>query len=226
MIKIKVLIVVCCTILTAGLVHAAPKLVVDQVNYDFGSVSQGERVLHTFKFTNAGDEPLLISKVRSSCGCTAALLSAKHLDPGEQGELQANFDSARFRGSVSKKIYLYSNDPLVPVKPLQIKGQVLELFNLSPRQVNFGAVEAGETFEQQVTLKNQTEEPLLIAAVETTTPQLRAHFDEQLPAGGASEVRVALKVKPGQKRFSGYVIFKIQGERMYDLRLPVYATIN
>lgn len=226
MMKLKVLVVVCCAVLTAGFVHAAPKLLVDQADYNFGSVPQGERVLHTFKFMNTGDEPLVISKVRSSCGCTAVLLSEKRLEPGEEGELQANFDSARFRGSVNKKIYLYSNDPLVPVKPLQIKGQVLELFSLAPRQVNFGVVKPGETFEKQVSLENRTEEPLLIVAVESTSPQLQARFDEQLPAGEASEVYVSLKPKPGQQRFSGYVIFKIQGERMYDLRLPVYASIN
>jgi len=225
-IKIKVFIVVCSAVFAAGFVHAAPKLLVDQPDYNFGSVPQGERVLHAFKFMNAGDEPLLISKVRSSCGCTAVLLSEKRLEPGEEGELQSNFDSARFRGSVSKKIYLYSNDPQVPVKPLQIKGQVLELFSLVPRQVNFGVVKSGETFKKQVALENRTEEPLLIVSVETTSPQLKANFDEQLPAGGASEVNVSLKPKPGQQRFSGYVIFKIQGERMYDLRLPVYASIK
>ncbi|PLX88765.1 MAG: hypothetical protein C0614_02270, partial [Desulfuromonas sp.] len=104
--------------------------------------------------------------------------------------------------------------------------QVLELFSLVPRQVNFGVVKSGETFKKQVALENRTGEPLLIMSVETTSPQLQARFDEQLPAGGTGEVDVSLQPKAGQQRFSGYVIFKIQGKRMYDLRLPVYASVN
>ena len=224
--KVRRFIVVFCVFLSAAVAEEAPQLLVDQVDYNFGEVPQGEPVLHTFKFMNAGDEALLISKVRSSCGCTAVLLSAKRLAPGEEGELHANFDSARFRGDVSKKIYLYSNDPEVPIKPLQIKGKVLELFALSPRQINFGSVKPGALMERSVTLSNQTNQPLLIVAADTTTPLLKVRLEEQLPAGEQRPLHVSLKLKPGQQRFSGYVMFKIQGERMYDLRLPVYATIH
>jgi len=66
---------------------AAPNLVVEQPVFDFGEVAQGDKVPHTFKFRNDGDKPLYIDRVKSSCGCTAALLSAKTLAPGESGEI-------------------------------------------------------------------------------------------------------------------------------------------
>ena len=73
---------------------AAPKLVVEHPEHDFGVIYQGERVPHSFKFSNQGEHPLTVTKVRSSCGCTAALASSREIAPGESGEIQANFDTA------------------------------------------------------------------------------------------------------------------------------------
>ncbi len=42
---------------------AAPNLVIEQPTYDFGEVSQGQMVRHSFSFSNDGDDPLLIEKV-------------------------------------------------------------------------------------------------------------------------------------------------------------------
>lgn len=224
--RIATLLVSCSFVLFAGFAWGAPKLVVDQAVYDFGSVPQGEKVLHTFILTNIGDAPLNVNKVRSSCGCTAALLSSGNLPPGEKGELSASFDSGRFRGQVAKTIYLYSNDPVSPVAQLKIKGEVLELFSLEPRQVNFGAVKLGQQVESKVSLTNRTGEALLIDQVETTTPELAVRFEAELPVNETRELVVLLKAKPGQSRFSGYVILKLLGEKAYDLRLPVYASFK
>jgi len=224
--SIAAVLVACCLMLLAGFAMAAPKLVVDQAVYDFGSVPQGEKVLHTFILSNIGDTLLAVNKVRSSCGCTAALLSSGDLQPGEQTELKASFDSARFRGQVAKTIYLYSNDPVSPVAQLKIKGDVLELFSLDPRQVNFGNVNPGQQVESTVSLTNRTGEALSIDTVETTMPELQARYETDLPAGETRQIVVTLEAKPGKARFSGYVILNIRGEKTYDLRLPVYASFR
>jgi len=39
-------------------------------SFDFGTVTEGEIVSHTFSFTNTGSEPLIISDAKGSCGCT------------------------------------------------------------------------------------------------------------------------------------------------------------
>ncbi len=124
--------------LSGSIALAAPTLQVDESKFDFGEVFQGEKVRHVFEFVNAGDETLEIERVRSSCGCTAVLVSEKSIPPGGKGELQANFDSARFRNTVSKTIYLYSNDPVRPVMQFYIKGKVLETVAVTPAQIHFG----------------------------------------------------------------------------------------
>ena len=222
----NVLFLLCGFLLVNSLAWSAPKLIVDQTEFDFGAVAQGEAVRHNFVFTNIGDSPLQVEKVRSSCGCTAALVTSKNLQPGDSGELQTRFDSTRFRGEVSKTVYLYTNDPLAPVTQLVVKGKVLELFTLAPRQVHFGQVAYGQTVEGSVTLTNHTGEDFVFSPLEVTTPELRADIDGQLPAGESCEIRIFLKPKPGKTRFSGYVFLRTEGDSPHELRLPVYATVG
>ena len=58
------------------LVLAAPLIAVDEPIYEFGEVLEGQFVTHVFTLTNSGDEPLEISQVRVTCGCTTAALPA------------------------------------------------------------------------------------------------------------------------------------------------------
>jgi hypothetical protein len=206
---------------------AAPDLQVETPTFNFGEIFQGEKVPHVFEFTNQGDEVLKIDRVRSSCGCTAVLVSEKNIPPGGKGELKANFDSARFRGNISKTIYIYSNDPVRPTMQLHIKGSVKEIVAVEPLQINFGKVEAGKPVTSTVVLRNQGKETLKLGKPHATAAELQVKMPEVDFASGA-EVTLELKLtpKPGQARFSGYVMVPVDGIPKNELRIPVYATSN
>lgn len=92
--------------------------------YDFGIINEGEKVEHLFQFTNTGKTDLEILDVRTSCGCTAAILSKKILKPGEEGSLKVQFDSSNRSGKVSRTVSLLSNDPVEPTKTLTIFADI------------------------------------------------------------------------------------------------------
>jgi hypothetical protein len=206
---------------------AAPDMQFASTQFDFGEVYQGEKVLHVFEFVNAGQDPLLIDRVRSSCGCTAVLVSEKNLAPGATGKVQANFDSARFRGHVSKTIYLYSNDPVKPLVQLYIKGEILEIVTVEPEQVNFGTVAGDQTLASKVVLRNQGEKPLTFGTPSTTATELLAEMPQvTLAKGEEVTLELMLSPKPGTTRFSGYVLVPVDGVPKNQLRIPVYAAIR
>lgn len=226
--RITLCLVMIVLLLVGGsIVFAAPILRVDEETYDFGKVLQGEKVPHVFGFVNEGDETLVIDRVRSSCGCTAVLVSEKIIAPGERGEIRANFDSHRFRGLVEKTIYLYSNDPLHPTKQLHLSGKVMELVAIKPPQVNFGVVKAGETVAKTVRLHNQGDKPLTLGKPTSTAVELVPHLEGASFAGNA-EITLDLRLtpKPGHERFSGYVLIPVDGVLTKELRIPVYATLD
>lgn len=206
---------------------SGPKLVAEEADYDFGEVFQGRKLEHTFRFRNAGEAPLVVEKVRSSCGCTAALLSTELIPPGGAGEIRTTFDSGRFRGPVVKTIYLYVNDPQRPVAQFHLRGTVTPELVVNPELVDFGSLRPGRSAEVRVSLTNQGEQEILLETPQTTGPELRAELTEtRLPVGHSVQLIVEAKPREGKQRLSGYVMIKTSSSLIPELRLPVHGTIG
>ncbi|MFP9098381.1 DUF1573 domain-containing protein [Flavobacterium sp. RHBU_24] len=77
--------------------------------FDFGTIKQGDKVEHTFKFTNEGTADLIISDAKASCGCTVPDWTKDPVAPGKDGEVHVVFNSAGKSGEVSKTVTLTLN---------------------------------------------------------------------------------------------------------------------
>ncbi len=93
----------------------------DVVNY--GEIAKGSDGVRVFEFTNTGDEPLIISNVKSSCGCTVPKKPNGPIAPGESSTIQVKYDTNRV-GPIRKTVTVYSNAD-EPIKALKIKGEIL-----------------------------------------------------------------------------------------------------
>lgn len=98
-----------------------PKIAFTETVYDFGKVEQGTELTHSFEFKNAGTGILEITGVRTSCGCTGAVLDGKkEYKRNETGEIKVKFNTQGRMGILSKTIMVSSNDPSNPVVTLTI----------------------------------------------------------------------------------------------------------
>ncbi|MEM8526728.1 MAG: DUF1573 domain-containing protein [Bacteroidota bacterium] len=95
----------------------------EEMTYDFGSVAEGEKVRHVYKFKNTGDEPLVISNARGSCGCTVPQWPQEAIAPGESNEIVVEFNSKGKPGPQTKTVTITANTEPVTTK-LTIKGTV------------------------------------------------------------------------------------------------------
>jgi uncharacterized cupredoxin-like copper-binding protein len=105
---------------------AVPTIYFSETQHDFGKVNEGEKVNYTFTFINKGTSELIIKDVKSSCGCTAALLSNSNLKPGQEGTIKVEFDTKNRAGKNTKTITVQSNDPKDPTKILTIYTDVIK----------------------------------------------------------------------------------------------------
>ena len=102
-------------------------LVFEETEFDFGEIMEGEKVIHNYKFTNTGDEPLIIQNAKGSCGCTVPDWERDPIAPGESSVIKVQFDSKN-KGKVggglqSKRVTITANtDPVNSY--LTIKGKV------------------------------------------------------------------------------------------------------
>jgi hypothetical protein len=87
----------------------APKLSFAKAQHDFGDMKQGQKSSFIFQFTNDGNAPLLISKVATTCGCTATSWPEQPIEPGKTGEIHIVFDSRGKMGIQNKIVTIFSN---------------------------------------------------------------------------------------------------------------------
>ncbi|GAB5530968.1 MAG: hypothetical protein Roseis3KO_27450 [Roseivirga sp.] len=94
--------------------------------YDFGVISRGDTVEHTFYFENIGTAPLKILSARGSCGCTVPKYSREEIAPGAKGEVFVRFNSAGKSGMQNKTVTLVTNATDVARKQvvLTLRGRV------------------------------------------------------------------------------------------------------
>jgi len=90
---------------------------------DFGKIPQGKPVSYVFKFTNVGDQPIILSEVQPTCGCTVAKFTSTPVKKGEVGEINITYNAAAM-GPFSKAITVKSNAK-TSVKYIYIKGEVV-----------------------------------------------------------------------------------------------------
>ncbi len=99
-----------------------PKMTFEVMEVDYGTITQGSDPLRVFKFTNVGDEPLIISKAKGSCGCTVPKYPQDPILPGEAAEIEVRYDTNRI-GPFQKTVTLTTNEA-DPTHVLKIKGKV------------------------------------------------------------------------------------------------------
>ena len=91
---------------------------------DYGEIEKGSDGVRVFEFINSGNQPLIISKVYSSCGCTIPKKPEAPIKKEKKGEIQVKYDTNRV-GPIRKTITVNSNAESTPIVSLKIKGTVL-----------------------------------------------------------------------------------------------------
>ena len=95
----------------------------DADTMDYGTIEQNSNGERTFTFTNNGNAPLIISDVKSSCGCTVPSYSKTPIAPNTSGEITVMYDTKKV-GAFSKTITVTSNATEQTTK-LKVKGNVV-----------------------------------------------------------------------------------------------------
>ncbi len=89
--------------------NGTPEITFEDKEFNFGTVIQGEKVIHNFVFENTGNGNLIISNVKASCGCTVPKWTKEPIKPGEKGNIEIKFDSSNRDGKQTKTAKVYSN---------------------------------------------------------------------------------------------------------------------
>ncbi|MGQ9800329.1 MAG: DUF1573 domain-containing protein [Candidatus Saccharicenans sp.] len=184
----------------------APRIEFREGGKNFGKIKEGEVVQHEFVFRNAGNAVLIINKVSTSCGCTAALVSQKEIAPGQEGRIKVTFNSRGYSGQVTKFIYVESNDPKNARLELTITAEVetgpAPRIELEPYNLDLGLVLEGESSEARIKVRNSGQLELVF---DIDNPDFvfmvgdrKINFPYKLPAGREIELQTRMPVREGR----------------------------
>ena len=101
-----------------------PQITFKEKLHDYGQIYVGGDGTYEFIFTNTGNEPLILSKPRSSCGCTVPSWPKEPILPGEENKIKVTYNTNK-AGNFNKSVTVYSNAANKSAVILRIKGSVV-----------------------------------------------------------------------------------------------------
>ncbi len=202
-----------------------PIIFVKDATHDFGRAQEGDIVHDVFVFENRGKAPLLLRKVSTSCGCTAALVSSNLIAPGESGKVEVSLRTTGYKGKLTKEVYLDSNDPHNPHFVLKLVGEVKRDIDATPSYIDFGVIAPGATFVKTVRVASQTGVPFYITKLSASSPSVHLSEARKVAAGGY-EFDVTVGPVPEARRVSSNIVIEIDSTRQPKLVMVLFGEIR
>jgi hypothetical protein len=194
--------------------------------YDFGRVKAGEPVKYSYVFTNTGDRMLIVNSVQPGCHCTTAGEWTKQVEPGKTGEIPIQFTTAGTSGMIVRQITVgcnISNQP--PLVFIQLKGTVYKPFDVNPAYAYLNVSPDVETASLNVTIANNSEEPLILFAPESNNRMFSAQLVTNEPGRGY-QLRVSTVPPLGPGSVQGQILLKTSWTNTPVITVMVVANVQ
>jgi len=198
-------------------VNGASVISFEKTVCNLGEVSPGSQNLWEFKFKNTGKGVLKITEVKKTCGCTPFTLEKMEYNPGESGILKGKYHASMRKGSVSKHVYVFSNDKNKPKVGLTIIGKIAPKVEYKPENIelSLGLENAGCP---QIVLNSTDGKEFAIKNFSSTNQNcITADFD---PNEKATKLVLQPKVDPNKVRG------KMRGKIKIELTHPKCNSVS
>jgi uncharacterized cupredoxin-like copper-binding protein len=211
-----------------------PKIEVQPKEYDFGNISQEDKVTHDFEIYNKGTGDLRIINVRGSCGCTAATPAKTNLAPGDSTKLTVVFNPKNKIGKQNKLVYIKTNDPSNTIYNVKFTGYVLndlDVVNdakiyLPETEHDFGKVENGKVVDYDFKVVNQGKSALEIKDIKTSCGCTAAMASSKsIEPGKDGTIKVELNTKGHTGKMVRTVTIKSNDPKVPTSTLTIYADV-
>lgn len=167
---------------------ASPAIRFQENVFTFQPILEGESVDIAFEFSNGGGEPLVIHDAVTSCGCTTADYPSYHLRPGQSGKIKTTFKSTGHGGENDIVLLVKSNDPVVPVSELRIRGKVICQWQAQPDRFILTNLKPNRRYTRRLKINNFMDESLQIRELVAGNPHLRLLSNPKSVAPNGDEV--------------------------------------
>jgi hypothetical protein len=197
--------------------------------YDWGSVAPA-KLKAVIQVKNVGDDSLVISNVRPSCGCTTAPIDKNVLMPGDIGKINVEIDMTTRTGPTTKTITVTSNDPKNPAQIIYLKADVKRAMMFTPAEyflITNGKV--GQEVATSIRITNSGKEEFTLFPPEFVSGNVRVRFDmkEKKTLKPTEEYELKAYVTPLEAGSANGVVRMTSTSSEYkSTDLPIYGQVE
>jgi hypothetical protein len=206
-----------------GAPPAGPHIAFEQTSRAAGSLEQGTPAKYVFAFRNDGARALRVESLRTACDCTATLVPADVVSPGQSGSIEVQCNTAALAGREHRSVTVYSNDASHPEIALSLDFDVsADIAPLVPA-FYFGRARRGGRTARDIRLRLQDPR-----AVPRQARAEHGSFDAAIEKRTDDEWRVALTVSPQAKsgELRDWIVIETASAKQPRLVVPVVGTIE
>jgi hypothetical protein len=201
--------------------QAAPRIVFATEEVTFENVKEGEVKIAEFKFTNKGDQNLIIDRVAPSCGCTVATFD-EVVKPGKTGVIKLTLDTVGITGAFRKTAAVSSNDPARPTVSLVMLGETIAKLKVDQgRRIHLKGC-LGREITTTATLSDPDGQRILLTGIDNPMEDYLEAKLEPLPGGTSFKLHLKSKADRAME-FVGPLFIQMAGG--VKVTVYVYAEI-
>lgn len=152
--------------------------------HDFGTVARAAKTEHVFEFENRTDQPIQISHVRASCGCTTPIVPEKTVAPGAKGKVIARFNTGSFVGQRGATLTVVFNRPTYREVQLRVDGYVRRDIVCNPGSIEFGQTQESQVASKEISIQYAGRNDWQITDVTSEVPGLEFELKETRRGNG------------------------------------------
>jgi len=216
---------VCFGFVTA-IAHARdlPRLICNEPEYYFGTLSNTNDVPHTFVLANEGAAPLAIYRVQSDCGCARVRLKDKIVHPGEQTTVQVRLILKGRAGGQHKRVTIESNDPDHPRLTLSLIGEAVAEVEVKPERIYWGNLRNDAAEAKTVNIKFDDSAPGHITGAGIMSPAFAVDLETN-KSGRDYQIRVRPVPPLVFGRFATNIWITTDSSRYPQLTVPMQGRV-
>lgn len=192
----------------------------ESATVDLGTVTKGEEATRKVTFTSTGKDPLIITSVKASCGCTTVQGGQQTVAPGARGSFELKLDTARFFGVTTKTVDVESNAASGTVR-LTLKANIWSPVTMNPSTISFGSVLKGtKAAPRIVDITISEPEPLKIGTLTGNNPYFQTEI-KTIEEGRKYQLTVTVP-ELGERPQNAEFVMQVGHPKMKDLKFQAY----
>ncbi|MFC1539813.1 DUF1573 domain-containing protein [Candidatus Latescibacterota bacterium] len=169
-----------------------------ETDYYFGTIYEGEKLSHTFKYSNIGTDEIIVS-TEVTCNCTASMLKGNKIAPDKSGEILIEYDTKGKKGNTRQLVIVRTNDPENPEVKLFVSANVIRNVEVIPEMIWLGEVPRNELIKRELnvvkSIGNELEVINVIVPFEIDA-EIKENIQKEM--NGSKTVPIELSINTGE----------------------------